>query len=62
MSSAMPNTLGKSMNISFIFFWKMSANGAAPNGSLTNLYLAKWHANIVNTKIAYQLLGCGNLS
>ena len=47
MSSAVPYTLGKSLNISFIFLWNISLVGAAPNSSLLYLYVQNWHANVV---------------
>ena len=47
MSYAMPNTFGKSLNISCIFHWNMSSAGAVPNGNLLYLYLPNWHANVV---------------
>ena len=47
MSSAMPNTFGKSLNISSIFHWNISPAGAAPNSSLLYLYLPNWHVNVV---------------
>ena len=45
MSSAMPNTFGKSLNILSIFHWNMSSLGDAHNGSLLYLYLPNWNVN-----------------
>ena len=39
ISTAMPNTFGISLNISFIFLWNMTPAEAAPNGNLVYLYL-----------------------
>ena len=47
MLSAMPNTFVKSLNISSIFLWTISASGASPNGNPLYFYLPNWHANDV---------------
>ena len=47
MSSAMPNTLGKFLNMSSILHWNMSPAWVAQNGSLLYLYLSNWHMNVV---------------
>ena len=47
MPSAMPNTFGKSLNISSISLWSISPIGSAPNCNLFYLYLLNWHANVV---------------
>ena len=47
MSSAMPNTLGKSLSISFMFLGSISPAGAAQNGNLLYLSLPNWHENVV---------------
>ena len=47
MSSAMPNTLGMSLNISLILGWNLSTTGAAPNGSCLYQYQPNGHANVV---------------
>ena len=47
ISSTVPNTLGKSLNISSIFLWNRSPAGTAPNGYLLHLYLPNQHTNVV---------------
>ena len=47
LSSAIPNTFGKSLYISYIFLCNISPAGAAPNSNLLYLYLPQWHANVV---------------
>ena len=62
MSSAMPNTFGSSLNISFILFWNMSPYRAVPNSSLLYLFLPNWHANVVKSKDFCPALSCGIMS
>ena len=47
ISSVIPNTLGRSLNILSIFLWNISPAGAAPNGNCLYLYLPNWHANVI---------------
>ena len=62
LSSAMLNTFGRSLNISQIFCCNMSAAGDTSNVGLVNVYLPNIHANMVNIKISYLVLVCGNPS
>ena len=62
MSSAIPKTFGRPLNISSIFHLNISPAGANPKHSLENLYLPNWHANVITYKDFYWVLGCCNLS
>ena len=47
MSSAIPNTFGRSLNISLILSQSISPASATPNSSLVNLYLLNWHSYVI---------------
>ena len=53
----MPKILGRSLRILSIFHWNMSPIGTTLNGSLVNLYLPYWHANVVTYDASYGVLG-----
>ena len=46
MSSAIPNTLGKCLNILSVFLWNISPVGATPNSNCLYLSLPNWHGNV----------------
>ena len=57
MSSAMPDTYGRPLKISLIFFWNMS-----PAGATANLNLPHLDANMVKYEDLYHILGCNTLN
>ena len=61
MSSARPNTFSKPLNISSIILWNTSPAGASPKGTLVNLQLPNWHANVVNMRFFNKDLDYDNL-
>ena len=61
MSCSILNTFGRSLKISVIFCLNKSPAGTSPNGSVVNLYLPNWHANVVNYENFNHVLGCGSL-